>query len=86
MKKLLLILCFLIVSMYPAVAANTTPPGTNEEMFYNKTGQWASMHIGAGLCLSSTATDCTPIVSGNNIVTPLGDPWVTPTGDFIVTP
>lgn len=88
MKRLLFIVPLLAIIAFPSVAANTTPPGANGQMFYNNNGQWGAVNVGVGLCLSSTAVGCTPItpVGGHNIVTPLNDPWVTPLGDSIVTP
>jgi hypothetical protein len=95
MKKLTLTICFLIASMYPAIAANTPPPGLNNQLDYNQNGKWGALGLNTGLYIVgcpngqnylslTTTVSCFP--TSQSIVTPLNDPWVTPMVDNIVTP
>jgi hypothetical protein len=93
MLRVLALLLILIFAC-PTWAANTPPPGANNQPIYNKNGQYRALALngiyiiycpGGQSYLSLTTTVSCPSPTGN-IVTPLGVPWVTPLGDNIVTP
>jgi hypothetical protein len=67
MKKYLALIALSFIFMLPAKAANTPPPGTNNQLTYNHNGRYGTLGLNTGLyiinCpagnyLSLTTTDC----------------------------
>lgn len=59
MKKLIVLTLLPFIFVVPVKAANTTPPGSFGQMFWNNgLGLYAPVIVGQGLCLSTTSTGC----------------------------
>jgi hypothetical protein len=95
MKRILALSFILLCIGGYALAANTPPFGINNQLGYNQNGKWGALGLNTGLYIVgcpngqnylslTTTVSCFP--TSQSIVTPLNDPWVTPTGDNIVTP
>lgn len=92
MKAILIIFILLFMAGLATAAfaaSGGPPPGNDNQIIYNKNGQWGAAVVGYGLSLSTTGGQKTLFLSGPTVPTTAiieenNTPIITETGSYIV--